>query len=166
MSIKKIVRAGVVGALYIALSMMTFSFSSTGVQFRPSEALCVLPLIFPETAAGLFVGCLFTNLITGCVVWDTILGSLITLVAGVMTAVIGRLITQRIVKVIVGGVFPVILNALFLPLIWLYFCGGIEYLYILQCLILFVSQTLSVYALGIPLYLSIESLKDKGLKII
>ena len=164
-SLKKIVRAGVVGGLYIALSMITFSISSGAIQFRPAEALTLLPLLFPETAIGLFVGCFFTNLITGCTPWDMVLGSIITLLAGVLTAFTGKAIKQRLISVVVGGLFPVLLNAFLLPLIWLYMGSGLEYVYIIQCLLLIASQSLSVYALGIPLSLSLAKLQDRSVKI-
>ena len=161
LSSKKIARAGVVGGLYVILSMITFSVSGGAIQFRVSEALTVLPLLFPETAIGLFVGCALTGLITGLAVYDIILGSLITLVAGLLTAIVGRYLKNTVMKFIVGGLFPVLLNAFLLPVIWYYFAGQLEYLYIVQVGFLCISQGVSIYLIGAVVYFGTRKIKDK-----
>lgn len=154
---KKLARAGVVAALYVVLSLAVLPVASGAIQFRPSEALTILPLFFAESIPALFVGCMISNLITGCAVWDIIFGSVITLVSGILTFFVGRLIKNDVLKVLVGGIFPILLNALFLPLIW-YFCYGLEYLYILHILFLLASQSVVIYGLGFPLYFAMKRL--------
>ena len=83
---------------------------------------------------------------------DVVLGSIITLVSAVLTFVVGKIIKNVPLRIIIGGFFPVILNALFLPIIWLAIYGAIEYVYILQVVFLFVSQSISIYGFGTPLY--------------
>ncbi len=158
---KKITRAGVIAGLYAVTSLITAPIASGAVQIRLSEALTMLALIFPEAVPALFVGCVISNLITGCAVFDIIFGSLITLLAGFLTYLVGKVIKPTYLKIFVGGIFPVVLNAVFLPLIWLWCYGSGEYIYILQASLLFIGQTLSVYALGAPLYLSV--IKSKRL---
>ena len=161
LSTKKIARAGIVGGLYVVLSLIAFPVASGAIQFRISEALTILPLIFPEVSIGLFVGCALTGVITCVALYDIIFGSLITLVAGVLTALIGKVIKRDILRFFVGGLFPVFLNAFFLPVIW-YFCyGQLEYLYILQVAFLIVGQGVSVYALGYVFYIGAKRLKEK-----
>ena len=78
-----------------------------------------------------------------------------------MTYFTGKIIKKTWFKLLVGGLFPVILNAFLLPVIW-YFCyGELEYLYILQVGFLLVSQSVAVYALGVPLYIAIAKLGEK-----
>lgn len=159
LSTKKLARAGVISALYVVLSLITFPVASGSIQFRLSEGLTLLPLILPESVPALFIGCMLSNLITGCVILDVIFGSLITLLAGILTYFIGKIIKNKPLKYIVGGLFPVLLNAFLLPVIW-YFCyGQLEFLYILQVAFLLISQTVSVYALGTPITLFIEKRK-------
>lgn len=158
---KRIVRAGLIGGIYVALSLIVFPVASGAIQFRPSEALTVLPLIFTEAVPALFIGCALSNLITGCAVFDILFGSLITLFAGAFTFCVGKLIKNTAVKVVVGGLFPVLMNALLLPLIWVWCYGALEYMYIIQALFLLLSQSVSVYALGVPLYISTKKLKEK-----
>ena len=161
---RALARAGVVAALYVALSFAVLPIASGAIQFRPSEALCILPFFFPETIPALFVGCMLSNLITGCAVFDIFFGSLITLVAAVFTFICGRLIGNAAAKIAVGGLFPVLLNAFFLPVIW-YFCyGELEYVYIIQVSFLIISQSVSVYLLGSFLYFGVKRLREKGVK--
>ena len=153
-----IVRAGLIAGLYVALSLITMPIASGAIQFRISEALTILPLFFVEAIPALFVGCMLSNLITGCLILDIVFGSLITLVASVCTFLIGKIIKNTFFKMLLGGFFPVILNALFLPIIWVKVYGALEYVYYLQALFLFISQSLSVYACGTPLFLAVRKL--------
>lgn len=141
-------RAGIIAGLYVALGVITLPVMSGAIQFRASEGLCLLPLVMPESVIGLFIGCLLSNVISGCAVYDVILGSLITLVSAVCTLAIGKTALKPGVKIITGGLFPVIFNALFLPLIWLLCYGTTEYAYYLEVCFLLVSQSVSVYGVG------------------
>ena len=162
----KIVRAGVIGGLYIVLSFVTFGFSGGAIQFRVAEGLTLSPLLFIESVPALFVGCFLFNLISGLPLYDVIFGSLITLLAGVLTYLIGKIIKNKAIKVIIGGLFPVLLNALLLPVIWYFVYGSLEYMYLISVAFLIVSQSLSVYILGTTLYLALEKLKNKEVKFL
>lgn len=158
---KKLARAGIVGALYVALSMVAFPVASGFIQFRVGEALTILPLLFPETAVGLFIGCALTGLITACPVIDIVFGSLVTLLSGVLTAVIGKKVKKVGLKFFFGGLFPVILNAVFLPLIWYWCYGKLEMVYLLQSVSLLISQSVAVYGVGAIVYFSIKKINEK-----
>lgn len=86
-TVKDLTLAAMVAALYAVLSYFGNIFGLTyfGIQFRFSEALCVLPFLFPATAPGLFVGCLIANLLSPFGPIDIIFGSLATLLAAVWT---------------------------------------------------------------------------------
>lgn len=151
----RLTRAGIIAALYIAISTLILPISSGPIQFRVSEGLCLLPLFFIEAIPGLFIGCLISNVLAGCLLPDIILGSLITLVSAFLTWIIGKAINNKVLKIMVGGVFPVILNAFFLPLIWLAFTGE-KIVYIINVCYLLISQTISVYAVGTPICMVID----------
>ena len=87
-TVQHLATAAVVGAAYAVLSIFGSVFGVTfgPVQCRFAEALCVLPFFFPETAGGLFVGCLITNLLSPYGLLDIVIGSLTTLLAAVLTA--------------------------------------------------------------------------------
>ena len=137
-----IVRAGLIAGLYVALSLITMPIASGAIQFRISEALTILPLFFVEAIPALFVGCLLSNLITGCLILDIIFGSIITLIASILTFFIGKIMKNTLLRVFLGGLFPVLLNALLLPLIWFKVYGALEYVYYLQALFLFIFKIL------------------------
>ncbi len=158
---KIIVRAGLIAGLYVVLSLLTLPIASGAIQFRLSEALTILPLFFIEAVPALFIGCMLSNLITGCMVLDIILGSVITLVASILTYLTGKLIKNTFFKIALGGFFPVILNAFFLPVLWILIYGAIEYVYMLQVLFLLISQSLSIYGFGTPLYFAIKKHQQK-----
>lgn len=163
-STKALCRAGVIAALYVALVYALMGLSSGAIQFRPSEALTLLPLLFPESVPALLVGCLLGNLTSPFGIWDILLGSCVTLLAAAATFAIGKFIKPKWAKVLLGGLPPVLLNAFILPLIWMLF-GPLEYMYLLQCGYLIVSQAISVYLIGIPLYFAIDRLKSRGLSV-
>lgn len=158
---KKIVRAGLIAGLYVVLSLLTFPIASGVIQFRLSEALTLLPLFFPEAIPAVFVGCLLSNLLTGCVILDVILGSTITLCAGVCTYFVGRCFSTMLKKIAIGGIFPILLNAFLLPLIWLVAYKTGEFVYILQVFILLISQSVSVYLFGTLLCVAVNKLIEK-----
>ena len=157
-------RAGIIAALYIAVSFLVMPISSGAIQIRVSEALTMLAVVLPESIPALFIGCALANLITGCAPYDIIFGSLITLIGGVLTFFTTKNIKSKPLKIFIGGLFPVLLNAFLLPLIWKWCYGFLDYIYIVQVLLLLAGQTVSVYALGTPLYLTVDKFKQKGVK--
>lgn len=82
-----IVQAAVIAAIYVVLTyfISAFNLASGAIQVRISEALCVLPFFTPAAIPGLFLGCLLSNLLTGCIIWDVIFGSLATLLGALGT---------------------------------------------------------------------------------
>ena len=78
-----LVQGALIAALYVALTMMFAPISFCPVQFRISEALCILPFFTPAAIPGLFLGCLISNLLGTAVIMDVICGSLATLIGAV-----------------------------------------------------------------------------------
>ena len=155
---KRLTRSGIIAALYVVTTFAVLPVASGAIQFRPSEALTLLPLFFIESVPALFVGCLIANLISGCALLDVVFGSLITLISALMTYLVGRIIKNGVLKIAVGGLFPILLNAFLLPVIWYFAYGQLEYVYIINVLTLFISQTVSIYLLGSVLYLGMKKL--------
>ncbi len=75
---------GVIAALYAALTLLLAPLSYGPIQLRLSEAMTLLPLLFPQAVPGLFIGCLIANLYTGSLL-DILFGSLATLLAALGT---------------------------------------------------------------------------------
>ena len=72
-----------IAAIYVALTMSFSAISFGPVQFRISEALCILPFFTPAAIPGLFIGCFLSNLLCGAAVMDVVLGSIATLIGAV-----------------------------------------------------------------------------------
>lgn len=133
----------VVTALYVALTMALAPISYGVIQLRVAEAMTILPALYPFTTWGLFLGCAISNSISLFGIYDVVFGSIITLVAGFLTS--------KINNKWLAPIPPIVLNAFGLPLIWL-LTGG-ETVYWINVLSIFVSQTLVLYAFGVPLYI-------------
>lgn len=68
------VYAAAIAAIYTVLTMVFAPISFGPIQFRISEALCILPFFTPAAVPGLFIGCLLSNLLCGAAALDIILG--------------------------------------------------------------------------------------------
>ncbi len=164
---KRLCRAGVIAALYVAFTYAFMPFAFGPFQIRPAEALCILPLFFPEAIPALYIGCMLSNLASPFWIFDVFLGSLVTLLAAIGTYTVGSFLKKTASKIFVGGLFPVIFNALFLPLIIVFLCGdlggqasvGTAYLFFVGSFLL--TETVWVYGLGIPLYHVINRLQNR-----
>ncbi len=84
--LRKLCLAAVVAALYAVLTLALPMLSYGPVQIRFSEALTVLPFLFPETVPGLAVGCFLANLLGSPYALDMVFGTLATLVAAIWTS--------------------------------------------------------------------------------
>jgi uncharacterized membrane protein len=165
MTTKRLCRAGIIAALYVALTYAFAPFAFGPLQIRPAEALCILALIYPETIPALYVGCMISNLASPFFVYDVLLGSLATLSAAFVTYMVGRFIKKTPVKLLVGGLPPVLFNAAIIPLIIVFLCGGGEgfssalIAYFTYAGSIALTQAVWVYGLGVPLYFTVIKLK-------
>ena len=113
---RRLAVSGMIGAAYAVMAIFGSVFGLTfgPIQVRFSEALCLLPFLFPETAWGLGVGCLIANLIGGAGILDIVFGSLATLIAGLLTYAMRKLpawVALLPVVVVNGLVVGWVLNA-------------------------------------------------------
>ena len=83
---KRLAMCGILAAVYCAVTVLSAPIAYGPVQFRLSEALCILPLFAPYTSLGLFVGCLLSNLFSTVTALDIVVGSAATLIACLWTA--------------------------------------------------------------------------------
>ena len=120
-------RGALIAALYVALSMLSeaVGLCSGVIQCRFSEALTILPAFLVESIPGLYIGCLITNLISGCAAWDIALGPIATLIGALGTYLIGRavrkgpktLITYKriVIMTILFALPPILANMAVIP---------------------------------------------------
>ena len=157
---KKITRAGIIGAIYAALTLVLYPISFGAVQVRVAEAFCLLPLIFPESIIGLSVGCLIANLF-GNGALDIVFGTLATLVSAILTYFVGKRLKSNALKIFVGGIFPVVINAIVIPFTFLAISSSVAY-YFISAGQIFIGQALAIYLVGTPLYLAILRIKKRS----
>lgn len=83
---RQITHAAIIGAMYFALThlqnFLVPNSTSWLIQFRASEALCVLALFTPAALPGLTIGCLLYNLsFAGALPLDFLVGAFATYLA-------------------------------------------------------------------------------------
>ena len=162
---KRLCRAGIIAALYVALTYAFAPFAFGPFQIRPAEALCILALIYPEAIPALWVGCMLSNITSPYMVYDVFIGSLATLIAAFVTYMVGRFVKNTPLKIILGGLPVVLFNAIIIPLIIVFLCGGSEgfssafIAYFTYVGSIALTEAVWVYALGTPLYFTAVKLK-------
>ena len=150
----KLARAAIVVAAYAVLTIILYPIGSGWIQVRVSEAMTLLPMLFPETAFGLFVGCIISNVYGGNI-FDIIFGSLATLIAGLITAKIKNKWLAPLPPIICNGLIVGIMLAALEGLPW--------YMYLVYIGTVAAGEAIACYALSVPLIILIEKtvLKNK-----
>jgi uncharacterized membrane protein len=117
MRTRSIAQAGVIAALYAALTLVVLQFpGQLGwglVQFRPSEAVCVLALFTPAAIPGLAIGAALANLFNVAQAGPI---ALLDVVFGALATLLGAMWTWRMRErtwLALAG--PVVTNALIVP---------------------------------------------------
>ena len=137
MKTRKITISAIIAAAYAALTIALMPITG---EVRVAEALCVMPWFVPETAFGVFIGCLISNIFTGNI-FDIIFGSLATLLAGLCTA--------KVKNKYLACLMPVIFNALIVGAVLAFGYGVGNYL--ITAATVAVSETIVMFLLGLPL---------------
>ncbi|MBQ1631368.1 MAG: QueT transporter family protein [Clostridia bacterium] len=114
-----ITKAAAIAALYVVLTELSAQFGLSGtnvIQFRISEALTILPFFTSAAIPGLVIGCFFSNLLTGAVVWDIVFGTLATLIGAILTYALRRYKW-------LAPIPPILANTLIVPFVLRYAYG-------------------------------------------
>ncbi|MCR5344028.1 MAG: QueT transporter family protein [Butyrivibrio sp.] len=118
-------QAALIAAIYVVLTMMVaqVNLASGAIQFRISEALCVLPYFTPAAVPGVIIGCLLSNILIGSALPDIIFGTLATAIGAYFSY---KLRNNRILVTLP----PVISNMIIIPFVLTYaykIPGGIPF---------------------------------------
>ena len=169
---KRICRAGVIAGLYVALTYVFGLIAYDGIpEIRSAEALCILPLFYAEAVPALWIGCMLANLGSPFIMYDVPIGGLATLISALLTFIVGRFIKNNYLRLGLGGIFPVLVNAFIIPIIIVILCGGSEgfesvnIAYWTYFGSMCATQALWVYGLGSFLYFAILGLQKKGVAV-
>lgn len=140
-----ITQAAMIAAIYVVLTYFinAFELASGAVQIRISEALTILPVFTPAAIPGVFLGCLLSNLLTGCIVWDVVFGSLASLLGAVGTYLLRK-------HKYLAPIPPIVANTLIVPFVLSYgygIPGSIPFF----MLTVGIGEVISCYVLGVLL---------------
>ncbi len=111
----ELAKAGVIAALYTALTVLVYPLAFGGMQVRLSEMLTVLPAYMPSAVPGLTVGCFLSNLIglsmgaNPAGAWDLLFGTAATGLAAWLTYLLRKVRIKGLP--ILATLPPVVLNA-------------------------------------------------------
>ena len=162
--------SAVIAALYAVLSYLSagLNLAFGAVQFRLSDALCVLPLFTPSAVPGLAVGCFISNLVSPLGIIDWVFGTLATLLAALCTRKL-RDITLFSIPFF-SVLMPVIFNGFIVgfELACLNEAGAFNFgffntaLYLSSGLSVAFGETVVLAVLGIPLILLLKKSKLFG----
>lgn len=112
----QLAKAGVIAALYTALTVLVYPLSFGGMQVRVAEILTVLPVYMPSAVPGLTVGCFLSNLIglsmgaNPAGAWDLLFGTAATGLAAWATFALRRIRFRGLP--LIATLPPVVFNAL------------------------------------------------------
>lgn len=163
-NLRRLTEAGVIAALYVALTLMVAPLSYGAVQVRVSELLTVLPVFTAAAVPGLTVGCLLANLLgmtmgmTGG--WDILFGTAATLLAAWLSYVFRRVRVKDLPLLSVA--MPILCNALIVGLELALFFSGTAFtlpLYGVSALWVGIGELISAGAGGLLLFLALRKSK-------
>ena len=153
-------RGALIAALYVVITELAtlMGLSSGVIQFRISEALCILPIFFPEAVPGLFIGCILSNmLVPGVVIWDIIFGSIATLI-GALGARLLRTLPEK--HKWVATLPTVLANMIIVPFVLIY-AYGVPDSYLFLMLTVGIGELVCAGAGGSALYYVLKRYEGK-----
>jgi uncharacterized membrane protein len=180
MKARTVARAGVIAAVYAALTLIVLQVPGLGygpVQLRLSEALTVLAVLTPAAIPGLWIGSMIANTFMLATVGplgmlDVVFGSLGTLLGATWSwrfrrrtpvALLGPVFANAL---IVAAYLPFMLKGLGvykIPLLGIDLEGKFLAMYLFGFVAVAIGQALVVYGLGWPLLIALKALKMDSL---
>ena len=161
-----------VAAIYASATLMAMlvlgGLAWGPIQFRISEALCVLALIMPEAVVGLTLGCAIANVINIVLsglgmlgLLDVVFGSLATFLGAAFSwkmrdkpavAMLGPVLANA---VIVSAYLPILLQGLgfyTIPFTDISLDGSWPLMFLFGFVTTGIGEAVVIYLLGLPLY--------------
>ncbi len=171
-----IAQAGVIAALYAAATLIVLvllqGLAWGPVQFRISEAVCVVAILTPAAIPGLTIGCVLANLINIAISGVGVLG-LFDVVFGSCATLLGAFICWKLRKhPAVALLGPILANAIIVPLYLPILLQGLGYytipfttisldgiyiaMYAFGLIATGIGEALVMYVLGLPLFFGLK----------
>lgn len=155
--IRLLTHGALIAALYVALTHLQNTLipgsATWAIQFRASEALCVLALFTPAAIPGLTLGCLLFNIsFAGALPLDFLVGSLATLIAAAGMYIFRKLTVRG--YPLLAMTLPAVFNALLVG--WelsVYIGGG----FWLNAMYVAIGELAVLLTLGTALYYALRT---------
>ncbi len=150
---RKLAFAGILAAVYAAITIVTAPIAYGTVQFRISEALMVLNCFTPTATWGLTIGCVVANLFSTVSALDMVIGTAATLIA--------CLITRKLRNPWLVPLPTVLVNALIVGAEIAFFTPDQAFFaaYGLNALSVGLGEAVVMYVLGVPLQFYLRNSK-------
>lgn len=156
---KFLVRAAIIAAMYVVLTyfqnILLPNSASMAIQFRISEALCILAFFTPAAIPGLAIGCLLFNVSSaGALPLDFLVGTLASAFAAT-----GMWLTRKVTIrsfPLLGLLMPAFFNALLVGWELTHYIGGGFWL---NALYVAIGEAAVLLTLGASLYYTIKGRK-------
>ena len=156
---RRLAHAAIIAALYAVLTHMQNILlpgsASMAIQFRASEALCILAFFTPAAIYGLAVGCLVFNITSAAALpLDFLVGSLATLIACWYMWKLRNLTVKG--YPLAGMLMPALFNAILVG--WeltVYIGGG----FLLNAVYVAIGEAAVLLTLGWALYMAMKKRK-------
>lgn len=152
-SVRYLTQAAMIAAIYVVLTFIAnvLGLANGAIQIRFSESLCILPYFTSAAIPGLFIGCLISNILTGCALPDIVFGSIATLIGAYVTYLLRKYKW-------LSPIGPILANALIVPFILLY-AYGVRPLW-LSFITVTIGEIISCGILGMILLFSLDRYRN------
>ena len=147
--IGRLTQSAAIAAIYVALTMIVAPIAFGPIQFRISEALCVLPYFLPGAVPGITIGCFLANLLCGAAPLDVVFGSIATLIGALGSYYLGKKRKWRV------WVPPILSNTIIVPWVLRYAYGSTD-LIPYAMLTVGIGEILAIGVLGNILLVTLE----------
>lgn len=145
----RITQSAAIAAIYVVLTMILAPIAFGPIQFRISEALCILPYFLPGAVPGITVGCFLANLLCGAAPLDVVFGTIATLIGAVGSYYLGKKNKWLVC------VPPILANTIIIPWVLRYAYGSAD-LIPYAMLTVGIGEILAIGVLGNILLLALE----------
>ena len=152
-NVRYLTQAAMIAAVYVVLTFIAnvLGLANGAIQIRFSESLCILPYFTSAAIPGLFIGCLISNILTGCALPDIVFGSIATLIGAYVTYLLRKYKW-------LSPIGPILANALIVPFILLY-AYGVRPLW-LSFITVTIGEIISCGILGMILLFSLDRYRN------
>ena len=151
--VKRLVRMGIIGAIYALLTISLAPISYGNFQFRISEILVLLAFYDPLYIGGLTIGCLIANMLGPNGMMDVVFGTLATFISVCAIGLTAKYIKNK-ASIFIASLWPTLFNGLIIGWV-LNVTIGLPYW--ISALEVSIGEFVVITIVGIPVFKFIEN---------